>query len=74
MGRRSAQMGNGCVGGGSFNTKGHKERRDGMDRNTKGGESPRAVGITNFAGVMAVGREPGGPAADHRAARVMRGG
>ena len=25
-----------------------------------------------FAGVMAVGREAGGPAADHRAARVMR--
>ena len=39
-----------------------------------GGMVQRAVALrAKFAGVMAVGREPGGPAADHHAARVRSG-
>ena len=40
----------------------------------RGRPSSEGRGRENCAGVMAVGREPGGPAADHRAARVMRVG
>ena len=49
-----------------FHTKEHKERRDGMYRGTKA-VSHRGRCAGEDAGVMAVGREPGGTAVKHRA-------
>ena len=53
--------------------RGARQRDTSVRRGVRRGEGRGAwVACAKFAGVMAVVREPGGPAADHRAARVMR--